>query len=84
MEDWYSIDSYEDMISNQLLLICNKIKEVDNKVDTMYKILRKLEEKINERDERELNKAIRKYAMKNNPEPPIHFVPTKTPISKLL
>ena len=56
-----------------------------DKIDSLAKSVREIEERIVQRNEREINRAIRKFSMKHNTDTPIRFVPNHSvPLSTLL
>lgn len=67
-------------LKEQIVLLNKEITSLNNRIDT-------LEQKFSEKNERDVNRALRTYAMGKND--PITFVPAKSkflkfPISKML
>lgn len=82
MEEWTKLKednnpTLEEIVCNQSLMITN----LNRKVDKLLKIIKDLDYKITQRDEREINKQIRSYAVDKESYP---FAKSKIPLSQLL
>lgn len=69
-------------LSVQVESICHKINDLSDDQQTLSKRITKIHDENRERSERKINKAIREYSLKNNPQSPIQFIPHK-PLSSL-
>jgi len=82
----YKVQKYDEKIVHLEQLIISLQQRINILNEDNQKLIRevnKLKSETREKTERKVNKAIRSYSVKNNPKSPIHFIPTKLPISEL-
>ncbi len=77
MEDWYSINSYEDMVLHRLQLICNTMKELEETYYNIFELLQDHEEKITEINEQVFDKEMEKHAIKKKLYQIYHYLTLK-------
>ena len=57
------------------LSVEKRLAQIDEKLDRCLNTIREIEHRLVQKDERDINRAIRKFSMKNNTDTPIRFVP---------
>lgn len=69
-------------INQKLESIQHKLNDLTDDTQNLSKRITKIHDENLERSERKINKAIREYSLKNNPQSPTQFMPHK-PLSSL-